>query len=182
MIQQHLVRFGAMGLVGQFSAADGTCYPRSAKVIMRTRRGLEIGDVLAPPTGAAANAAVDGTILRGITGADELLATRINQNKLNAFAACSSRLAELNVPATLIDVELLFDGRSLFFYFMGDTTPEIEQITAELAEVYEARVKFRQFTEAVVNGCGPNCGTEDAEGGCSNCTSCAVAGACGVRP
>ena len=75
-------------------------------------------------------------------------------------------------------MEHLFDGQSLFFYFLGEVTPEIERLSAELAELYEATVKFREFTEALTNGCGPGCGTAEAEGpGCgSSCSSCVVSG------
>ena len=81
----------------------------------------------------------------------------------------------------LLDVEQLFDGQSIYFYFLGDVPPEVEALTAELAEVYEAKVKMRQFSQALVEGCGPGCGTEAAgQGACGTCTSCAVAGACGT--
>ena len=36
-----------------------------------------------------------------------------------------------------MDVEHLFDGRSLFFHFLGDVPPEVEAVTQELAEAYE---------------------------------------------
>ncbi|MEK6248716.1 MAG: PSP1 domain-containing protein [Planctomycetales bacterium] len=172
--QQHLVRVGVMGHVGLFSATDAVCYPRDSRVILRTPRGLELGHVLGRPANLPAAEEGSGKILRIMTPEDELLATRVEKNCRQAFEACSARLAEQDIAATLVDIELLFDGRSLFFYFLGEITPEIEALTAELAEVYETKVKFRKFTEVVINGCGPNCGTDDAEGGCSNCTSCAV--------
>lgn len=174
----HLVRVGAMGHVGRFMSSDATSYPRATQVIVRTRRGLEIGQVLAPPDHSSETRQRDGTILRGMTIQDQLLAARLEKNKHEAFEACRNRLSDLDNPATLIDVEHLFDGRSLFFYFLGEISPDIERITAELAELYEAKVKFRRFADAVTNGCGPGCGTEDAEGGCTNCVTCAVRGAC----
>ena len=80
-----------------------------------------------------------------------------------------------------MDVEHLFDGQTLLFYFLGDMTPELETITSELAELYETHVQFRRFTEAVTEGCGPACGTE-AAGECKSCaTGCAVAAACSTR-
>jgi cell fate regulator YaaT (PSP1 superfamily) len=169
-----------MGSVGGYTSADATVFPRQARVIVRTRRGLEIGEVLAPPSGDAFSNASEGVILRGMTAQDHLLAARLETNKDEAFAACAERLAELDADATLIDVEHLFDGRSLIFYFLGDVTPTIERITGELAETYESKVQFRNFADAVTNGCGPNCGTEDAEGGCQSCVSCAVSVACGA--
>ena len=181
MLLQHLVRVGAMGQVGRFTATDAVHYPRGTSVVLRTQRGLELGEVLAPPTVSGDGPGeTSGEILRGVTPQDELLSERIRKNKQRAYDACAERIVERKIDATLIDIELLFDGSSLFFYFLGEITPEIERLTAELAEVYEAKVKFRQFTEAVVNGCGPNCGTDDAEGGCSNCTSCAVSASCGI--
>ncbi len=169
-----------MGNVGGYTSADATVFPRQSRVIVRTRRGLEIGEVLAPPSGDAAGDAPDGVILRGMTAQDHLLAARLDKNKDEAFAACAERLAELAADATLIDVEHLFDGRSLIFYFLGAITPTIQRITDELAETYESKVKFREFTDALTNGCGPNCGTEEAEGGCKSCVSCAVSVACGT--
>ena len=84
----------------------------------------------------------------------------------------------------LVDVEHLFDGQSLFFYFLGETTPELDALTSELAELYEAQVQFRKFTDTLTAGCGPHCGTEQAgSGGCGSggCSTCAVAGACGTK-
>ena len=113
-----------------------------------------------------------------MTVEDELLAARLSQNRQAAFDACTARLAELGLPVVLVNVEHLFDGRSLLFYFLGDVSPELEALTAELAELYEAQVQFRRFTEAVTEGCGPGCGTETAAG-CKTCvTGCAVAAAC----
>ena len=83
----------------------------------------------------------------------------------------------------MVDVEHLFDGQGLFFYFLGDVTPDLEAYTGRLAEIYEAKVQFRKFTETLIEGCGPGCGTEEAKGsgGCESCTSCAVAGLCGTK-
>jgi hypothetical protein len=87
------------------------------------------------------------------------------------------------MSAVLVDVEHLFDGQGLFFYFLGEVPPEIESFTAHLAEAYETKVQFRRFTETLIEGCGPGCGTEEAkgQGGCDSCTSCAVASACGTK-
>jgi cell fate regulator YaaT (PSP1 superfamily) len=179
--RQHLVRVGALGHVGRFTAVDAVRYPRHARVVVRTGRGLEVGEVLTPPGDPADDGSPDGSILRGLTVEDELLAARLERNRQAAFDACSARLNAINSPAVLMDVEHLFDGQTLLFYFLGEVTPELEAITQELAELYEAHVQFRRFAEAVETGCGPGCGT-DAAPGCKTCVSgCAVAGACSTR-
>jgi hypothetical protein len=173
-----------MGQVGRFAAVDAVRYPRRSRVIVRTRRGLEVGDVLSPPDDTEdGRTFADGELLRGVTVQDDLLLARLEKNRHAAYAACSAMLAENGVPAVLVDVEHLFDGQGLFFYFLGDVTPELETYTSRLAETYDAKVQFRKFTETLIEGCGPGCGTDEVKGrgGCETCSSCAVAGACGVK-
>ena len=191
----HLVRVGAMADVGAFGSADATRYPRDSRVIVRTRRGLEIGQVLTPPDDTAppddiaplasnaVAAAIDGTIVRGMTVEDQLLEARLQRNRLAASEACAAELATRHWPTILLDVEHLFDGETLVFYFLGEMPPELDALTAELAEAYDAKAQFRGFVETVTTGCGPGCGTDEATGaGCGSCsTGCAVAGACSTR-
>jgi cell fate regulator YaaT (PSP1 superfamily) len=188
MTRFHLVRVGAMGQIGRFAAVDALRYPRHCRVVVRTRRGLEIGSVLSPPDDSD-NAAddvrsfPDGELLRGMTIEDELLQARLESHRHQAYEACARMLTEDRVPAVLVDVEHLFDGQGLFFYFLGELPQEVERLTGRLAEAYEAKVQFRKFTETLIEGCGPGCGTEEAkgQGGCESCKSCAAASACGTR-
>lgn len=178
MYQHHLVRVGAMGHVGRFTAVDAVRYTRGSHVIVRTARGLEIGEVLSADGQAELRGTTDGAILRGMTVEDRLLQARLEKHKRAALDACEARLRDLGSPAVLMDVELLFDGRSLYFYFLGEVAPEVEAVTDELASVYEARAQIQQFADAVATGCGPECGTDEAAGCGSSCSSCAISGAC----
>src|SRR5687768_12718283 len=179
----HLVRYGLLGHVGTFAAVDALRYPRRSRVVVRSPRGLEVGEVLAEPENRAAVEAVDGQILRRMTVQDDLLEARLQRRRHEAFEACNSLLTESRVEAALVDVEQLFDGQGLFFYFLGDPPLEALDVTRQLAETYEAAIEFRKFAETLSEGCGPGCGTEAAkgQGGCSSCVSCAVAAACGTK-
>jgi cell fate regulator YaaT (PSP1 superfamily) len=183
MARCHLVRVGALGNVGRFASLDSAIYPRQARVVVRTQRGLEIGEILSRGEDVH-RSKTDGVILRGMTAEDELLDKRLKKHQRQALEACSRRLAELGVEGTLMDAELLFDGRSLFFYFLGMSNADLaESVLEELGEVYEAKAQIRQFAETLVAGCGPGCGTSEAAGGgCTTCaTGCAVAGVCVTR-
>jgi hypothetical protein len=140
---------------------------------------LEVGEVLAAAEDAASEP-FQGSLLRRVTVQDDLLIARLEKNREQAFAACSQRLLELPSPAVLVDVEHLFDGQSLYFYFLGETPPELDAMTSELAEVYEAKAQLQKFADTLTAGCGPNCGTEEA-GGCGSggCSTCAVG--CGAK-
>ncbi|MBX3424486.1 MAG: hypothetical protein KF688_02290 [Pirellulales bacterium] len=176
----HLVRYGVLGALGRFSAAGAVRYPRRSRVVVRSSRGLELGEIVAEPESHDEAADAEGQILRRMTVEDDLLQARLEKHRHEAFAACEQLLAEHNVPAALVDVEHLFDGQGLYFYFLGDPPAEAAAITAQLAETYEAAVEFRRFADTLTEGCGPGCGTDEAkgQGGCSTCTSCAVASAC----
>lgn len=195
----HLVRVGVLGQVGRFPAPDGIRYPRGTRVVCRTARGLELGEVLsnAPPvdssvdvpawvrgaggtTGPARPA--DGSLVRALTAEDELLQSRLKKNRDAAYQACAKMLSEHGVSAALVDVEHLFDGSTLYFYFLGTVPDDIQPLVDELAEAYEAKVQFRDFAAAVEEGCGPDCGTEDAAGcGSGGCSTCSIASACKVH-
>ena len=180
MSYSHLIRVGAFGSIGQFVSVDASVYRRETRVICRTDRGLEVGQVLAPLQEQLA-ALPDGTLLRKMTESDELLQQRLEKNKQQALNACLKELDQQGIHATLIDVEHLFDGKSIFFYFLGEVTSEVEAITGKLAKVYEAEVQFHQFAKTLSEGCGPDCGTEKAAGCGDGCSSCTVAVACKAK-
>jgi cell fate regulator YaaT (PSP1 superfamily) len=184
-ICRHLVRVGSLGNVGLFDSVDATRYRRGTRVICRTARGLELGEILSPWESLDASLAgrdADGQVLRPVTVEDDLLLARIAKRQDEAFAACARLVEARGLGAVLVDVELLFDGSSLYFYFLGETTPELESLTAELAEAYEAEVQFRRFAETLATGCGPDCGTDQAAGCQSgSCSSCVLAASCGTR-
>ncbi len=179
----HLVRYSLLGHVGRFASVDATLYPRQTRVIVRSVRGLEIGEVLAPPDPEEEALKPEGHILRRVTVEDDLLVARLEKHRHEAFNACSDLLKSEAVPAVLVDVEHLFDGQGLFFYFLGEVPSSAKDIIERLADTYETKVEFRKFTETLTEGCGPGCGTEEAmgQGGCASCTSCAVASACGTK-
>jgi cell fate regulator YaaT (PSP1 superfamily) len=183
MSRFHLVRVGALGRVGRFRSPDATTFPRGTRVVVRTTRGLELGEIVAPP-GDEPLAQADGTIVRAMTIEDQLLEARLLRHRDEAFHACQSRLEQAGADAVLVDVEHLFDGQSLFFYFLGAVPGDVDRLTEELAGIYDAGVQFSRFAETLVAGCGPACGTQDAEGsGCGSCsTGCSLAAACGTRP
>lgn len=176
----HLVRVGIMGNVGRYAAVDAVRYPSATQVVVRTARGLETGVVLTCLQRGRQMNRSDGKILRKMTAEDQWLARRLDHNRQKAYASCTRLLARERILTPLLDVEYLFDGKTLCFYFLGEGPPELGALMRELADVYDARAQVRALGERMEQGCGPGCGTENAEGSaCSSCsTGCAIAGAC----
>ena len=175
-----------MGHVGRFRSTEGESVPRGRRVVVRTRRGLELGEVLTHQS-FDDRSRDDGPLLRAMGPADELLAERLEQNRGKAYDACVRLLAKRGSRAVLMDVEHLFDGRGLYFYFLGEVDGVAADVSADLAQAYDAEARFGEFADAVNEGCGPGCGTAEAVNGCGadasagGCSTCSVAKACGVR-
>ncbi len=186
----HLVQIGVIGWIGRFRAEDRRERKRGCQVVCRTERGLEIGTVLTAINGtstanittgesdAATNENCDGQLLRRMTPDDRLILQRIERFRDRAWSACSDLIRQRGLPAVLVDVEHLFDGQSLYFYFLGEVTGELSALTGELAETWEAKVRFRKFTERLAEGCGPDCGTGESGCGSGGCGTCSLKTAC----
>ncbi len=180
MQHTHVVRFGTLGHLGRFTSADVEDRPHGCRVVVQTTRGIETGELLLSQAMSSHDASpVEGSLLRAMTVDDELLEARLQQNRLSAIEKCAERIAELELPVSLVDVEPLFDGQTIVFYFLGEETPEVERLVEELAETYETKVQFRRFAETLDVGCGPDCGTGTSTG-CGSCSEggCSLAKAC----
>ena len=111
MSRQHLVRVGAMGHVGRYVSSDATVFPRHARVIVRTRRGVEIGEILTAPEATGDEGQPDGAILRGMTTDDFLLEARLEKNRHRAFEAVAR--------SYFVRREIHLDFRFRFWRWLG---------------------------------------------------------------
>lgn len=167
-------------MVGRFDAADFRVYSRDTNVICRTQRGLESGTILCS-IDEQDSVECDGQVLRQVGTEDTLILERLERHRDKAFEACQKLIRERELPGVLVDVEHLFDGESVFFYFLGEVDSRLEALTNELASTYERKVRFKKFAETLANGCGPNCGTGESKCSTGGCGSCAISGACGAK-
>lgn len=173
----HLVQIGLLGHVGRFDAVDYVTFPDDRRVICRTARGLETGNVMRQlPSEDLADWPLAGQLLRLVTAEDDLIIGRLERYRDRAFRACQQLIRQRGLPGLLVDVEHLFDGESVYFYFLGEVSPALDDITHELAGEYATKVRLKSFTDTLINGCGPGCGT--GVGGCGTGGNC---GSCGLK-
>jgi|688.fasta_scaffold504466_1 cell fate regulator YaaT (PSP1 superfamily) len=187
MTTSFLVRTGIFAEVAWFDSALGLRLTAGDEVICRTERGLEVGLILAEGWQAAESeqvgspAQISGRVLRPVNDQDRLLIERLDRFKLQAVESCEQLLAQRGIKATLVEAEQLFDGKHLFFYFLGDPTPETDEVLEELSQQYDRRIGFSRFAARLADGCGPGCGTTKSgcgeSGGCSSCGT----GGCGLK-
>src|SRR5262245_17155685 len=112
---KYVVRFGAMRTVGVFSlsARGGDPWERGAKVIIRTNRGLEAGEVRCEAEGEAAEKIKDagqgqGQMVRRMTAEDVHTQSRIRLVEREQFEACQQHVQALGLSMQLVDLEHLF--------------------------------------------------------------------------
>ena len=169
-----------MGVVGRFQSPGFSVYRRDAQVICRTNRGLECGTVICHVDHSAVETRpIDGEILRRVGKEDRLILERLERHRDKAYSACKKLIEQHELDAILVDVEHLFDGESVYFYFLGNVDPRIESLTNELGAAYERKAKFKKFAETLANGCGPDCGTGESKCSTGGCSSCSLRQKCG---
>lgn len=178
MEREHYVRTGPLGAIGRYVSVDPVSFPRGARVICRTSRGLEVGEVISRPVGLGPSSPNRGSIVRGMTDEDDFVWRRLTTHRDAAFSSCQRWLLERESNAILIDAEILFDARQIYFYFLGPTPAIDTEAISNLGAEYEAEIRFAEFADAVTHGCGPDCGTEQGGGCGDSCGGCAVADAC----
>jgi PSP1 C-terminal conserved region len=174
-----LCRIGCHGQVGRLRSISAMRLERDNRVVCRTSRGIELGQVLAP-VASVAESELDGTLLRRVTPEDDLLWRNLREMSEQVLAECQSWLTLQGSTDILLEVEPLLDGQTLYFHFVGEPSQDVAEHIKHLALLYEQRVRESKFANLLENGCGPGCGTE-SKGGCGTsggCAVCVVASAC----
>ncbi|GAB5402098.1 MAG: hypothetical protein Aurels2KO_03290 [Aureliella sp.] len=151
---------------------------RGSRVVCRTARGIEAGTVLGP---CSTVGDTDGRVLRRMGPEDEMLWGHLQQLGQDAFEACNTWLEQQQIHATLLEVEPLLDGKTLYFHFLSDVESIVQEKLDELVAVYEQKARDSKFAKLLDEGCGPGCGTANAKNGCGSkggCAVCKIASAC----
>lgn len=144
----YIVRYGAMRLLGVFTAGGGHEYSRGAPVITRTDRGLEVGEVLRPAEPDAVAALDDpceGQIVREMTAEDKIEAQRIRQKASDEIATCEKYVRALGLDMELIDVEHIYGGERVIVYYLAENRVDFRELVRQLAAEFQTRIEMRQI-------------------------------------
>jgi cell fate regulator YaaT (PSP1 superfamily) len=147
-MSDYIVRYGAMRLLGVFSAAAGRDYRRGMSVIARTDRGLEIGEVLCEATAEATHDMSDpgaGQILREMTAEDRNELIRFKQQAREQFDVCKKNIQRLGLKMQLVDVEHVFGGERIVVYYLAENRVDFRELVRVLAGEFQTRIEMRQI-------------------------------------
>src|SRR5436309_14155521 len=106
MTANWIVRHGAMRFLGEFDPEDAP-YARGDEVVVRTDRGLELGQVLSQATPRALELIAEptrGRIVRRLTETDRAERVRVKELEKRELANCERFVAVRKLQMVLVDV------------------------------------------------------------------------------
>lgn len=142
-----VVRHGAMRRLGVFTPPTDYTLDRRVRVIVRTDRGLEVGDPLAladPKAVAALPDPSGGEIIRIMDAADRQKLARIETQQAESLAVAERLVAEHRLAMKVFDCELLFGGERAVFYFLADGRVDFRELVRSMAREFKTRIELRQ--------------------------------------
>ncbi len=161
--QSAAVRYGYMKHIGEFTFPGRMKFTCGAKVIVQTRRGVEMGELASVSctgcdkhlsreqikeyirtSGADSFVLDNGRILREATVDDlaEEVAFRAKTTPMRRFAQQRANAQGLDLK--VVDCEYLFGGDRVIFYFRAEKRVDFRNLVKELAQESQTRVKMHQ--------------------------------------
>ena len=145
----RIVRHGVMHLLGEFEPSPPEMsYARGQEVVVHTERGLEIGEVLCEATPQAVGYLAEptrGQIVRAMTTDDLAELDRVREKEEVEFQRCKEFINERRLQMDLIDVEHLFGGERIIFYFLAEKRVDFRELVKDLARECRTRIEMRQI-------------------------------------
>jgi len=143
-----VVRYGTMGLLGRFVCPPQP-WSRDRRVVVKSDRGQEIGTIVCPWHRECAEHGVPdqvkGEVLREVVHGDEVEQRHLHESEKREFAFCQERIAARGLPMKLVEVEHLFGGDRIFFYFLADSRVDFRALVRDLAQEFQTRIEMRQI-------------------------------------
>ena len=178
-----VIRYGLMGHLGQFRHNLQPAPARGVNVVVRTDRGVELGEVVtvvSEETGLGCIAPRqleehieangpdypfrrDGKVLRLANPQDLIDQRHLNSSARDERQFCAQEIKELKLDMKLVAAEHLLGGERIIFYFLAEHRIDFRELVHTLANQYHTRIEMRQVgarDEARLVGDYERCGQE----------------------
>jgi cell fate regulator YaaT (PSP1 superfamily) len=144
----YIVRHGVMRFLGEYEPAGEAAYARGQQVIVRSDRGQELADVLCEATEKAVaylSEPTRGQIVRAISEEDQPQLIALREREHKEFERCQGFIQERRLQMDLVDVEHLYGGERIVFYFLAEKRVDFRELVKDLAREYRTRIEMRQI-------------------------------------
>jgi cell fate regulator YaaT (PSP1 superfamily) len=148
MAVSYIVRHGTMRSLGEFEAAAPIARARGTAVIIRSERGLEVGEVLCDASPMARELIAEpthGQVVRTLTAEDRQTLEGLRDKSRQEFDTCGRFIEQRKLPMALVDVEHLFGGERIVFYFLAEKRVDFRELVKDLAREFQTRIEMRQI-------------------------------------
>ncbi len=146
---KYVVRYGAMRHLSVMSRPKSVPAQRGTRVIVRTDRGLEVGEILCEATEQALAqlpaSSGTGQIQREVTEDDQQQWEKIQSLQAEEYDVCWRCVEESQLPMDLVEVEHLFGGERIVVYYLAENRVDFRALVRKLAEELQTRIEMRQI-------------------------------------
>lgn len=145
---KYIVRYGMMRSIGVMTSRNEETYRRGNEVIVRSDRGVEVGQVLCEASDDALShldSPPSGSIVRLVSQDDAASIDSIDQDRHTKISACKKHIESLQLNMKLIDVETLFGGERIIVFYLSDERVDFRELVKLLAGEFKTRIEMRQI-------------------------------------
>jgi cell fate regulator YaaT (PSP1 superfamily) len=178
MEHEYLLSYGLLGDFGRFRPTRPLLGRRGDRAVIRTHRGLEIGEVLCEARPRHAHFLPNntlGALLRLSTAEDECRAEELFPQALDFADEAALKARTLGLPLAVLDAELLLDGEHAVLHLVRWEECDIRPLVSGLSMQFSLHVLLQDLTRAEAHE--HECGSCGSDGGCGDCGS--GGGGCG---
>ncbi|MBW2146456.1 MAG: stage 0 sporulation family protein [Deltaproteobacteria bacterium] len=158
------IQFRPGGIIYDFDSGS-LALKVGEKVIVKTEKGLGIGTVVRELVNMEYTEP-DHSLKKVIRKAGEIDLEKARQNsqlELEAKQFCRKRIESRDLKMKLVDVEYLYDGSKIIFYFTANGRVDFRELVRDLVRQFHTRIEMRQIgvrNEAKMLGGIGACGRE----------------------
>ncbi len=161
-----VVRYGYMKMMGEFPYDGDTRPGCGARVVIRTRRGTELAEVVTTTcsNGGCAKSltrdkmmdyiaksggddfpfTTDGVVMRIATPQDLAEQAHVESGKGSYVSMGKGLIAELKLPMKLVEVEQLLGGEMVTFFFLSEHRVDFRSMVKQLSTRFHTRIHMHQ--------------------------------------
>jgi cell fate regulator YaaT (PSP1 superfamily) len=178
-----LIRYGRMGFFGWFTHNNLHVEKTRTRVVIKTKRGLELGDIVGPFCYKGGHfkdsckqiekyyekrskdypLAEGGTCVRYATPEDIMENEHLDISAREELKFAQKLAKDMELPMKMVDSEHLLGGERIVIYFLSETRVDFRDLVKTLAKEYQTRIELRQVgarDEARLIGDYESCGQQ----------------------
>ncbi len=157
------VRYGLMRYIGEFSRREHMKFACEAKVVIQTKRGIEIGEQVSltchgcsqsvsreqileftARSGSSYYELGSGKVLREASADDLAEYEHITSGAKAKRDLCAQMARDHSLDIKIVSCEPLFGGERIIFYFVAEARVDFRALVKDLAREFQTRIEMRQ--------------------------------------